>query len=207
MLICMKREYVSMKKKHLLFLLTIGMLSSCGESMTSSYLLTGPMETSTSISTSTSTSSRDREEKDCYINTVAMYLPGYNDKEYYPIPRSPVVYQSQKTFDTFKESYSKFSDAFISSETSFDFGTVDVLVLPFHRSSTIEEASILRTYVMNDELHVSIHYHVADDELLDMDVVYSLTIITISHVENNLNQVFLHRDTNEAYDIITLTVL
>lgn len=207
MLICMKRGYVSMKKKHLLFLLTIGMLSSCGESMTSSNLLTGPMETSTSISISTSTSSRDREEKDCYLNTVAMYLPGYNDEEYYPIPRSPVVYQSQKTFDTFKESYSKFFDAFISSETSFDFGTVDVLVLPFHRSSTIEEASILRTYVMNDELHVSIHYHVADDELLDMDVVYSLTIITISHVENNLNQVFLHRDTKEAYDIITLTVL
>ena len=198
-----------MKKKHLLFLLTIGMLSSCGESMTSSNLPAGPMETSTSISTSisTSTSSLDREEKDCYLNTVAMYLPEYNDKEYYPIPRSPVVYQSQKTFDTFKESYSKFSDAFISSETSFDFGTVDVLVLPFHRSSTIEEASILRTYVMNDELHVSIHYHVADDDLLNMDVVYSLTIITISHVENNLNQVFLHRDTNEAYDIITLTVL
>ena len=198
-----------MKKKHLLFLLTIGMLSSCGESMTSSNLPAGPMETSTSISTSisTSTSSLDREEKDCYLNTVAMYLPEYNDKEYYPIPRSPVVYQSQKTFDTFKESYSKFSDAFISSETSFDFGTVDVLVLPFHRSSTIEEASILRTYVMNDELHVSIHYHVADDDLLNMDVVYSLTIITISHVENNLNQVFLHRDTNEAYDIITLTIL
>ena len=205
MLICMKREYVSMKKKHLIFLLTIGMLSSCGESMTGSNLLAGPMETSASISTSTS--SRDREEKDCYINTVAMYLPGYNDKEYYPIPRSPVVYQSQKTFDTFKESYSKFSDEFISSETSFDFGTVDVLVLPFYRSSTIEEASILRTYVMNDELHVSIHYHVADDELLDMDVVYSLALITISHVENNLNQVFLHRDTNEAYDIITLTIL
>jgi hypothetical protein len=135
-----------------------------------------------------------------------MYLPEYNNKEY-PIPRSPVVYQSQKTFDTFKESYSKFSDEFISSETSFDFGTVDVLVLPFHRSSTIEEASILRTYVMNEELHVSIHYHVADDELLNMDVVYSLAIITISHVENNLNQVFLHRDTNEAYDIITLTIL
>ncbi len=204
MLICMKREYVSMKKKHLIFLLTIGMLSSCGESMTGSNLLTGPMETSTSISTSTS--SRDREEKDCYLNTVAMYLPEYNNKEY-PIPRSPVVYQSQKTFDTFKESYSKFSDEFISSETSFDFGTVDVLVLPFHRSSTIEEASILRTYVMNEELHVSIHYHVADDELLNMDVVYSLAIITISHVENNLNQVFLHRDTNEAYDIITLTIL
>ena len=193
-----------MKKKHLIFLLTIGMLSSCGESMTSSNLLTGPMETSTSISTSTS--SRDGEEKDCYLNTVAMYLPEYNDEEY-PIPRSPVVYQSQKTFDTFKESYSKFSDEFISSETSFDFGTVDVLVLPFHRSSTIEEASILRTYVMNEELHVSIHYHVADDELLNMDVVYSLAIITISHVENNLNQVFLHRDTNEAYDIITLTIL
>lgn len=196
-----------MKKKHLLFLLTIGMLSSCGESVTSSNLLAGPMETSTSISISTSTSSLDREEKDCYLNTVAMYLPEYNDKEYYPIPRSPVVYQSQKTFDTFKESYSKFSDEFISSETSFDFGTVDVLVLPFHRSSTIEEASILRTYVVNDELHVSIHYHVADDDLLNMDVVYSLTIITISHVENNLNQVFLHRDTNEAYDIITLTIL
>lgn len=183
------------------------MLSSCGESVTSSNLLAEPLETSTSISTSTFTSSLDREEKDCYLNTVAMYLPEYNDKEYYPIPRSPVVYQSQKTFDTFKESYSKFSDAFISSETSFDFGTVDVLVLPFHRSSTIEEASILRTYVMNDELHVSIHYHVADDDLLNMDVVYSLTIITISHVENNLNQVFLHRDTNEAYDIITLTIL
>ena len=196
-----------MKKKHLLFLLTIGMLSSCGESVTSSNLLAEPLETSTSISTSTSTSSLDREEKDCYLNTVAMYLPEYNDKEYYPIPRSPVVYQSQKTFDTFKESYSKFSDEFISSETSFDFGTVDVLVLPFHRSSTIEEASILRTYVVNDELHVSIHYHVADDDLLNMDVVYSLTIITISHVENNLNQVFLHRDTNEAYDIITLTIL
>ena len=184
-----------MKKKHLLFLLTIGMLSSCGESMTSSNSLSEPLETSTSISisTSTSTSSRDREEKDCYINTVAMYLPEYNKKEY-PIPLSPVVYQSQKTFDTFKESYSKFSNEFISSETSFDFGTVDVLVLPFHRSSTIEEASILRTYVVNDEL-------------LDMDVVYSLALITISHVENNLNQVFLHRDTNEAYDIITLTIL
>ncbi len=201
MLICMKREYVSMKKKNILFLLTIGMLSSCGESMTGSNLLAGPMETSTSISTS----SRDREEKDCYLNTVAMYLPEYNDEEY-PIPRSPVVYQSQKTFDTFKESYSKFSDAFISSETSFDFGTVDVLVLPFHRSSTIKEASILRTYVMNDELHVSIHYHVADDALLNMDVVYSLAIITISHVENNLNQVFLHKDANEA-DGITLTIL
>lgn len=177
------------------------MLSSCGESMTGSNLLAGPMETSTSISTS----SRDREEKDCYINTVAMYLPGYSDEEY-PIPRSPVVYQSQKTFDTFKESYSKFSDKFISSETSFDFGTVDVLVLPFYRSSTIKEASILRTYVMNDELHVSIHYHVADDELLDMDVVYSLAIITISHVENNLNQVFLHKDTNEANIITSLIV-
>lgn len=194
-----------MKKKHLLFLLTIGMLSSCGESMTSSNLLAEPLETSTSVSTSTSTSSRDREEKDCYINTVAMYLPGYNDREY-PIPRSPVLYQSQKTFDTFKESYSEFSDEFISSETSFDFGTVDVLVLPFHRSSTIKEASILRTYVMNDELHVSIHYHVADDELLDMDVVYSLAIITISHVENNLNQVFLHKDTNEANIITSLIV-
>ena len=200
----MKRGYVSKKKKHLLFLLTIGMLSSCGESMTSSNSLSEPLETSTSISTSTFSRDR-REEKDCYINTVAMYLPGYNDNEY-PIPRSPVVYQSQKTFDTFKESYSKFFDAFISSETSFDFGTVDVLVLPFHRSSTIEGASILRTYVMNDELHVSIHYHVADDDLLNMDVVYSLTIITISHVENNLNQVFLHRDTNEAYVITSLIV-
>ena len=190
-----------MKKKNILFLLTIGMLSSCGESMTGSNLLAGPMETSTSVSTS----SLDREEKDCYINTVAMYLPEYNDNEY-PIPRSPVVYQSQKTFDTFKESYSKFSDEFLSAETSFDFGTIDVLVLPFHRSSTIEEASILRTYVMNEELHVSIHYHVGDDELLDMDVVYSLAIITISHVENNLNQVFLHKDTNEANVITSLIV-
>ena len=190
-----------MKKKNILFLLTIGMLSSCGESMTGSNLLAGPMETSTSVSTS----SLDREEKDCYINTVAMYLPEYNDNEY-PIPRSPVVYQSQKTFDTFKESYSKFSDEFLSAETSFDFGTIDVLVLPFYRSSTIKEASILKTYVMNDELHVSIHYHVGDDELLDMDVVYSLAIITISHVENNLNQVFLHKDTNEANVITSLIV-